>query len=140
MGISPSALRRLAEHSWPGNVRELEHAIARAVALAETQVLGPADFDFLGETAANPQGKIQGTIRSEAGLNALLEHWGVSFPGPGNNIWDRIKEACESTCLKAALAEAGNQKGASELLGISQTKMHRLVKKYELKGDSGNHN
>ena len=137
VGISPSALQRLAEHSWPGNVRELEHAIARAVALADTQVLGPADFAFLGETAANPQRKIQGTIRSEAGLNALLEHWGVSFPGPGSNIWDRIKEACESTCLKAALAEAGNQKGASELLGISQTKMHRLVKKYELKTDSG---
>ena len=34
-GISPSAMRVLAEHSWPGNVRELENAIERALVLSE---------------------------------------------------------------------------------------------------------
>ncbi|HEX9602494.1 MAG TPA: sigma-54 dependent transcriptional regulator [Myxococcales bacterium] len=33
--LSPEALDRLLAYSWPGNVRELEHAMERAVVLAE---------------------------------------------------------------------------------------------------------
>ncbi len=34
-GFTPEAMRALLEYRWPGNVRELEHAIERAVLLAE---------------------------------------------------------------------------------------------------------
>jgi DNA-binding NtrC family response regulator len=42
--IAPDALAALSEQSWPGNVRELENAVERAVLLAETETLAPADF------------------------------------------------------------------------------------------------
>jgi DNA-binding NtrC family response regulator len=35
--MSPAALQAIRAHPWPGNVRELEHAIERAVILAESE-------------------------------------------------------------------------------------------------------
>ena len=37
-GLAPDAMEMLLRHAWPGNVRELDHAVERAVLLAE----GPA--------------------------------------------------------------------------------------------------
>jgi len=37
--IAPDAMTRLVSYRWPGNVRELEHAIERAVILADDAVL-----------------------------------------------------------------------------------------------------
>jgi DNA-binding NtrC family response regulator len=42
--ISTEAIATLQAHHWPGNVRELENTIARACALASSQVLLPADI------------------------------------------------------------------------------------------------
>jgi len=42
--LAPAALAALERYDWPGNVRELENAIAHAVALAETNVLGVDDL------------------------------------------------------------------------------------------------
>jgi DNA-binding NtrC family response regulator len=40
--ISPQTMAHLVAYRWPGNVRELEHAIERAVILADDVVLQPA--------------------------------------------------------------------------------------------------
>jgi DNA-binding NtrC family response regulator len=42
--ISAEAIVTLQSHHWPGNVRELENTIARACALASSQILLPADI------------------------------------------------------------------------------------------------
>ena len=42
--IGSLAEEAVAAHDWPGNVRELRNRIDRAVALARTPVLGPADL------------------------------------------------------------------------------------------------
>ncbi len=44
LSLGEPALAALVGHPWPGNVRELEHAIERAVVVAETDTLGPADL------------------------------------------------------------------------------------------------
>ncbi|MFK7911550.1 MAG: sigma-54-dependent transcriptional regulator [Akkermansiaceae bacterium] len=44
--LSSEATDHLKSHSWPGNVRELENTIARACALATSDVLLPADIEF----------------------------------------------------------------------------------------------
>jgi DNA-binding NtrC family response regulator len=46
-GISEAALRLLDAYDWPGNLRELENAIYRAVALADSPHLMPADFPHI---------------------------------------------------------------------------------------------
>ncbi|MBA3453267.1 MAG: sigma 54-interacting transcriptional regulator, partial [Deltaproteobacteria bacterium] len=42
--LDPKALAALERYAWPGNVRELRNAIERAVVLAETNVITPADL------------------------------------------------------------------------------------------------
>ncbi|GAB3909561.1 sigma-54 dependent transcriptional regulator [Larkinella knui] len=44
--ISPALTRQLQQYRWPGNIRELQHAIERAVILAQGTVLEPEDFYF----------------------------------------------------------------------------------------------
>ncbi|OQY20415.1 MAG: Fis family transcriptional regulator [Desulfobacteraceae bacterium 4572_35.1] len=43
-GISPAVMNLLEEYDFPGNVRELEHMIERAVVLASSDVIQPADL------------------------------------------------------------------------------------------------
>jgi DNA-binding NtrC family response regulator len=43
-GITPEALAMLRRYSWPGNIRQLENAVFRAVALAESPMLGVNEF------------------------------------------------------------------------------------------------
>ncbi|WP_162055064.1 sigma-54-dependent transcriptional regulator [Pontibacter pamirensis] len=44
--FAPATLQKLKQHSWPGNVRELQHAVERAIILAESNLLQPQDFSF----------------------------------------------------------------------------------------------
>jgi DNA-binding NtrC family response regulator len=46
VSLSAEAIDHLQSHRWPGNVRELENTIARACALANSDVLLPADIEF----------------------------------------------------------------------------------------------
>ncbi len=44
-GFDAAALRMLSEHAWPGNVRELDHAVERAVLMAQRpRGQGPATW------------------------------------------------------------------------------------------------
>lgn len=131
VGISPSALRRLGRYHWPGNVRELEHAVARAVALSGTRVLGPEDFDFL--PVSGPSGG--GCGAGGDGIEALARACGLREGGLGEAPWARIMAACERVCLTTALDRNRNQKDAAAMLGITPTKIHRLIRKHRLKGD-----
>ncbi len=46
MELSSKATAKLQGYRWPGNVRELEHALEKAVILAEGTELEPSDFYF----------------------------------------------------------------------------------------------
>jgi DNA-binding NtrC family response regulator len=43
-GLDPEAMEALLAHPWPGNVRELEHAVERAVLLAQGDRVSAADI------------------------------------------------------------------------------------------------
>ena len=81
-GISPSAMRILAEHSWPGNVRELEHAIERALVMTGGKTIEAADLPSpvrsSGRHAAVTDGtlsvKQQTTELEKALIRRALEH------------------------------------------------------------------
>ena len=44
MRLTVEAVNALQAHHWPGNVRELENTIARACALASSNILLPGDI------------------------------------------------------------------------------------------------
>jgi len=65
-GISPDALRRLAEYSWPGNVRELKNAVESAaiMSIGETITLGDLEsVQLKASPARDPASSVQRTIR-----------------------------------------------------------------------------
>lgn len=57
--FSAEAINTLQTHAWPGNVRELENTIARACALAASNVLLPSDIPL-----ASAPGKSAGALSS----------------------------------------------------------------------------
>jgi DNA-binding NtrC family response regulator len=56
-GLTDEALDLLMRYPWPGNVRELEHAIERAVLVADGPLLRPEHFtlDFVAAAATAPE-------------------------------------------------------------------------------------
>ena len=104
-GVSTQAEEAALAHRWPGNVRELRNRIERAVALAGSEWLMPADlFPDKTETTSEP-----------GGFQPLSE----------------IRDAAERRQIERALVETSGQiQEAARLLGISRTtlweKMTRL--------------
>jgi len=99
-------LRLLLAYSFPGNVRELENIIERAVALAETEVLGvqelPPDLNMLS-IASLPA----------AGILSLKDY--------------------ENDYVLAVYKYTGNhQQRTAEMLGISRTTLWRKLKELGL--------
>jgi len=103
-GFEDKARRALAEFSWPGNIRELDHAIERAVLMA--------------------QGK---TIRiSDLGLRAASED------GVGT-LEDMNLEEVERLLIQKALARYnGNVSHAAKALGLSRSALYRRLERYRL--------
>lgn len=54
-GFSRDALESLRRHAWPGNVRELLNRVQRAVVMAESRLIGPADLGLGGIVSGGEQ-------------------------------------------------------------------------------------
>ena len=46
MVFTPQALRAVERHSWPGNIREPENRVKRAVIMADSKKVTPADLEL----------------------------------------------------------------------------------------------
>src|SRR2546427_3384995 len=103
--LSPAALDRLLDYGWPGNVRELEHAMERAVVLAEGKPRIEAS-DLPPEIA----GQVPGDV--ESGPLALSEV-------------ERLH------ILRVLEKMGGNRKETARALGIGANTLWRKLRQYE---------
>jgi PAS domain S-box-containing protein len=95
-GVSPEAMRLLADYSWPGNVRELENAVEHAFVSARGSVLTPDDLPAHLSGAASPQPRprvpsretLLGALRS-AGWNTAEA--GRAFAVHRTTVWRWMK-------------------------------------------------
>jgi DNA-binding NtrC family response regulator len=102
-GFEPVAMQVLLDHPWPGNVRELDHAVERAVLLAEGPQVRAGD---LGLRPAR-----------EAALR--MDEMSI--------------EEVERVLIQKALARfGGNVSHASKALGLSRSALYRRLQKYSL--------
>jgi two-component system response regulator GlrR len=79
LSFSLNSMERLLNYSWPGNVRELEHLIARAVAMAEHEVIYDSDLNLpFTPAAARPASLREAKTRFERAYieTLLLAHHG----------------------------------------------------------------
>jgi len=109
--ISAEATASLSTHHWPGNVRELENTIARACALASSQILLPADIPLAsapGKTSALAHGLDQ--IIDASPSDAPLMEW-LSRQLVGR-LLDR---------------SGGDLKGAALALGVNVAEVKKIL-------------
>jgi DNA-binding NtrC family response regulator len=98
-----AALRALTEHPWPGNVRELDHAIERAVLMAQGTEIKAADLGL------KPAGEA------------------------ATRLDDMSLEEVEAFLIKKALARYdGNVSRAADALGLSRSALYRRLQRYGL--------
>jgi len=103
-GFTEEALDILQTYAWPGNVRELENVVERAVVLAQSSLLSPAD---LPDTL----------VRTEQTARHLV----VSIGTPLGEVEDRlIEETLRYT--------KGDKTLAAKLLGIATRTIYRRMK------------
>ncbi len=101
--FDPAAITALTEHPWPGNVRELDHAVERAVLMAQGTVIKASDLG-LYQSSDNA---------------ARLE--------------DMSLEEVECFLIKKTLARFdGNVSKAAEALGLSRSALYRRLEKFGL--------
>jgi DNA-binding NtrC family response regulator len=98
--ISAEAVSTLQAHHWPGNVRELENTIARACALASSQILLPADIPLASAPRKAPDGfnasldKLINTAPTDVNLLDWL----------GGEVAKRILERSDGDLKEASIA------------------------------------
>ncbi len=109
-GVDPQAMRALSEYGWPGNVRELEHAIERAMVLAEGTVLQLGDLDPRIREPTDP-------------VAAELEKGTLSIK--------KTTRVIEEILIRRALEKTkGNRTRAAELLEISHRALLYKIKEF----------
>jgi two-component system response regulator AtoC len=111
LALSPEARETLLAHRWPGNVRELEHAMERAVVLAEGPLIREDDLPEAVRAGATP---------------------GAPPPPEAGDL--SVKRAIRSTeerLIRAALERTGgNRTRAAELLELSYRALLYKIKEY----------
>lgn len=98
-----AAMRALTEHQWQGNVRELDHAIERAVLMAQGTIVKASDLGLYQSSESS----------------ARLEEMSL--------------EEVECYLIKKTLARFdGNVSKAAEALGLSRSALYRRLEKFGL--------
>src|SRR5213592_829980 len=99
--FAPDAMELLLRHAWPGNVRELDHAVERAVLMAEDSSVRTRDLGLgTGANGATP-----------------LDQMSL--------------EDVERVLIQKALARAsGNVSDAAKALGLSRSALYRRLKRH----------
>jgi DNA-binding NtrC family response regulator len=101
-GFDPAALQALIDHPWPGNVRELDHAVERAVLMAQGNVIHLADLGLRAGGSAD--------------ASARLEEMSL--------------EDVEGFLIRKAMARYGNVSHAAKALGLSRSALYRRLERY----------
>ncbi|MFY0594587.1 sigma-54-dependent transcriptional regulator [Roseivirga sp.] len=104
MRLNDTTLSKLKKYSWPGNVRELQHAIERAVIMANSPLLAPEDFLLIERPTQN-------VIASD-----------------NYNIEEMEKQAIQNAVRNAE----GNLTKAAQTLGLGRSTLYRKMSKYGL--------
>ncbi|HZT33758.1 MAG TPA: sigma-54 dependent transcriptional regulator [Bryobacteraceae bacterium] len=102
-GFDDAAIRALLAHPWPGNVRELDHAIERAVLMAQGETVRAADLGLRTGRDGSPR------------------------------LDEMSLEEVECLLIKKALQRFnGNVSHAASALGLSRSALYRRLQRYGL--------
>jgi DNA-binding NtrC family response regulator len=114
-GITRRAQTLLARYSWPGNVRELENVLGSACMTTEGETIDVSDLpEYIREQQLI---EVRDELRGEETLPTL----------------EQVERAHAVRVLELV---SGNKVRAAELLGISRTKLYRILGESDLSDDA----
>jgi len=127
-GITPAAMKLLADFHWPGNVRELENIIERAVALFAGTIIDVGDIQLDVSPWQPPRADWSLASGATAGANSTSPNTSsfvAPFPPDGMTL-----EQYEDEIIREAVRRAGGNKSqAARMLGLSRNALrYRLSK------------
>jgi len=131
VGITPSAMAKIASYGWPGNVRQLENVLKRAMVLCqgewilEDQLLFEKGWERR-EAEEEPSKK-----NVEDLLDALFEELSTG-PLPSQDL-DMISSLERGLIHRALQKTRGNQLKAAALLGINRSTLRGKMERYNIK-------
>ncbi len=102
-GFSSEAMEIILGYNWPGNVRELANVIERAVVLAKSEIIQPADLP----------GKL--SLKAEGGAPASLK--------------EMMNEYERSAIISELEAHGRDKEATARTLGIDLATLYRKMKK-----------
>jgi DNA-binding NtrC family response regulator len=105
--LDGKAKEKLQKYAFPGNIRELQHALERAVIMAEGSAITARDIE----------------------LNSSLE---TAIIPTQESTTLRIDDMEKSTILRAIDKHEGNITKAARELGITRTALYRRLGKYDI--------
>ena len=110
--FAPATLTKLKQHTWPGNIRELQHAVERAIIMAEGDVLQPHDFSFSTMELDQPQPAATGAIVFDQQLP--------------------LSEIERETIRRVIEKNKGNISKSAKELGLTRTALYRRLNKHDI--------
>ena len=121
--LTPEAVVALCRRQWPGNIRELEAVLKQLSVFWDDEQITAAAVEQFAPEAPSPF----------VGSNLLDRPPGVAIDLP------RRTREIQAHFVRDAIREAGSQKEAAALLGISQQLISKVLKEVESPtgGDEG---
>jgi len=110
VSLSPASVSLLEDYLWPGNVRELENTIERAVVLDQRGMVLPSDLS--------------------EGLRGSLECSAAGRAGGEVSSWDDELHKLEKRMILSARKHYASTRKIAAALGISQSKVVRMLARY----------
>ncbi|TXH64671.1 MAG: sigma-54-dependent Fis family transcriptional regulator [Lysobacteraceae bacterium] len=102
-GFTPAACAAMEHHAWPGNVRELQHAIERAVLLAQQELLDEHDLQLSSQQSEERDSEALHEMTLDEAEIRLIQH--------------------------SLRQHHGNAQEAAKALGISRSALYRRLAK-----------
>ena len=115
--IDENGYAALQSYDWPGNVRELENTVHRIVVSSKENMISGLDIESL--------------LNQNIYEDNILDAKG-KFRRDGKIHFDRVMEDQEKKLISYALKKEGTTRKAADSLGITQAKLMRIKKKYQL--------
>lgn len=135
---APETHALLSSFDWPGNVRQLENAVFRAVILADSDYLTPADFPQI--SGLTPDIQSRAAVAGDISPAAVELMTGNGEPAPveimdaGGNL--RSLEDIERDLIEFAIETyAGRMSEVARRLGVGRSTLYRKVREYDLDVD-----
>jgi two-component system, NtrC family, response regulator PilR len=114
-GLTSDALKAIDNYAFPGNVRELENMMERAVALANSPMIGLGDLPL-----------------EVSGLSSATSPHLVELPEAGCNLDEVLGEAERRLVLQALERTGGMRKRSAVLLGVTVRSLRYRMAKHGL--------